>query len=184
MAAILALGLDQIRAACGEAVAKYPGQVCEAANINSLGQVVISGSKAAVEHAAELCKHRGAKRAVMLPVSAPFHCALMQPAQDRLAADLCALKFNPPEIPVLCNIEAVPVSDAERSRDTLIRQVTGTVQWEATVRALIARGASQFLEAGPGSVLTGLLRQIDKSQSCLNVENEATLHKAKAHFSK
>ena len=184
MAAILALALDQIRAACGEAVAKFPGQVCEAANINSLGQVVISGSKAAVEHAAELCKHRGAKRAVMLPVSAPFHCALMQPAQDRLAADLCALKFNPPEIPVLCNIEAVPVSDAERSRDTLIRQVTGTVQWEATVRALIARGASQFLEAGPGSVLTGLLRQIDKSQSCLNVENEATLHKAKAHFSK
>jgi [acyl-carrier-protein] S-malonyltransferase len=184
MAAILALGLDQIRAACGEAVAKFPGQVCEAANINSLGQVVISGSKAAVEHAAELCKHRGAKRAVMLPVSAPFHCALMQPAQDRLAADLRALTFHPPDIPVLCNIEAVPVSDAEKSRDTLIRQVTGTVQWEATMRALIAKGACQFLEAGPGSVLTGLLRQIDKSQSCLNVENEATLHKAKAHFSK
>ena len=85
---------------------------------------------------------------------------------------------------MLCNIEAVPVSDAERSRDTLIRQVTGTVQWEASMRALIAQGASQFLEAGPGSVLTGLLRQIDKSQSCLNVENEATLHKAKAHFGK
>ena len=184
MAAILSLGIEQIRAACCEAITKFPGQVCEAANINSLGQVVISGSKAAVEHAAELCKQKGAKRAVMLPVSAPFHCSLMQPAQDRLAADLQALTFNVPEIPVLCNIEAAPVSEVEKSRDTLIRQVTGTVQWEPSMRALIAQGATQFLEAGPGSVLTGLLRQIDKSQSCLNVENEATLQKAKAHFCK
>ena len=184
MAAILSLGIEQIRAACCEAITKFPGQVCEAANINSLGQVVISGSKAAVEHAAELCKQKGAKRAVMLPVSAPFHCSLMQPAQDRLAADLQALTFNVPEIPVLCNIEAAPVSEVEKSCDTLIRQVTGTVQWEPSMRALIAQGATQFLEAGPGSVLTGLLRQIDKSQSCLNVENEATLQKAKAHFCK
>jgi [acyl-carrier-protein] S-malonyltransferase len=184
MAAILNLEIEQIRAACSEARAKFPGQVCEAANINSLGQVVISGSKAAVEHAAELCKHRGARRAVMLPVSAPFHCSLMQPAQDRLAADLHALTFHVPEIPVLCNTEAVPVSEVEKSRDTLIRQVTGTVQWEPSMRALIAQGATQFLEAGPGSVLTGLLRQIDKSKSCLNVENEATLQKAKAHFAK
>lgn len=184
MAAILALGLDQIRAACREAIVKFPGQVCEPANINSSGQVVISGTKAAVECAAEICKQKGAKRAVMLPVSAPFHCSLMQSAQDRLAADLHALTFNVPEIPVLCNIEAVPVSEAAKARDTLIRQVTGPVQWESSMRALIAQGATQFLEAGPGAVLTGLLRQIDKSQPCLNVENQATLQKAKAHFAK
>jgi [acyl-carrier-protein] S-malonyltransferase len=184
MAAILNLSVDQIRAACSEAIALFPGQVCEPANINSPGQVVISGSKAAVEHAAELCKHKGAKRAVMLPVSAPFHCSLMQPAQDRLAADLHALHFNSPEIPVLCNVEAAPVKSAARSRDTLIRQVTGAVQWESSMRALIAQGATQFLEAGPGSVLTGLLRQIDKSKSCLNVENQATLQKVKAQFAK
>ncbi len=150
MAAILALGIDKVRAACAASMAEFPGEVCEAANINSPGQVVISGSKAAVEHAAAACKHQGAKRAVMLPVSAPFHCALMQPAQERLAADLHALTFNAPEIPVMCNIEAALVSDAARSRETLIRQVTGTVQWENSMRALIAQGATQFLEAGPG----------------------------------
>ncbi len=183
MAAILMLAIEKVRAACAESLAAFPGEVCAAANINSPGQVVISGSKAAVERAAELCKHHGAKRAVMLPVSAPFHCSLMQPAQDRLAADLQVLAFNAPEIPVMCNIEAALVCDAARSRETLTRQVTGTVQWEASMRALIAQGATQFVEAGPGAVLTGLLRQIDKAQDCLNVENEATLHKAKTHFS-
>jgi [acyl-carrier-protein] S-malonyltransferase len=184
MAAILMLGLDQIREACTEAIAEFPGEVCEPANINSSGQVVISGSKEAVERAAELCKQKGAKRAVMLPVSAPFHCSLMQPAQDRLAADLRALHFQAPRVPVLCNVEAAQITTADRSRDTLIRQVTGAVQWEASIRALIAQGATQFVEAGPGAVLTGLLRQIDKSQHCLNVENEATLQKAKQHFEK
>jgi [acyl-carrier-protein] S-malonyltransferase len=182
MAAILALSVEKIHEACAEAIAQFPGQVCEPANINSSGQVVISGSKAAVERAAELCKKKGAKRAVMLPVSAPFHCSLMQPAQDRLAADLEALTFNTPQIPVLCNVEAAPVCDAARSRETLIRQVTGAVQWENSMRALIAQGVTQFVEAGPGAVLTGLLRQIDKAQHCFNVENEATLQKAKAHF--
>ncbi len=184
MAAILALGIDPIRATCAEAIVEHPGQVCDPANINSPGQVVISGSKEAVECAAALCKRKGAKRAVMLPVSAPFHCSLMQPAQDRLAADLHALTFLTPQIPVMSNVEAAPVTDAAESRDTLIRQVTGAVQWESSMRALIAQGATQFLEAGPGSVLTGLLRQIDKSQPCLNVENEATLQKAKAYFAK
>jgi len=184
MAAIINLGIEQIREACVEAVKGFPGQVCEPANINSPGQVVISGSKAAVERANEICKQKGAKRAIILPVSAPFHSSLMQPAQDRLAADLHALTFNAPEIPVLCNIEAVAVCEAAKSRDTLVRQVTGAVQWETSMRNLIANGATQFLEAGPGSVLTGLLRQIDKTQSCLNVENEATLQKAKAHFGK
>lgn len=184
MAAILSLGIEKVRAACAESMAAFPGEVCEAANINSPGQVVISGSKAAVERAAELCKHHGAKRALMLPVSAPFHCSLMQPAQDRLAADLHALTFHAPEIPVMCNFESALVCDAARSRETLTRQVTGTVQWESSMRALIAQGATRFLEAGPGAVLTGLLRQIDRAQDCLNVENDATLHKAKAHFSR
>ena len=184
MAAILAMSIEQVRTACCEAIAEFPGQVCEPANINSPGQVVISGSKAAVERAAELCKQRGAKRAVMLPVSAPFHCSLMQPAQDRLAADLHALTFNIPEVPVMCNIAAAAVCDAAKSRDTLIRQVTGAVQGETSMRAHIAQGANQFLEAGPGSVLTGLLRQIDKAQACVNVENEATLQKAQALFAK
>jgi [acyl-carrier-protein] S-malonyltransferase len=184
MAAILAMPIEQIRKACSTAISEFPGQVCEPANINSSGQVVISGSKAAVERAAELCKQQGAKRAVMLPVSAPFHCSLMHPAQERLATDLHALTFKSPEIPVMCNVEAEIVCDGTKARETLIRQVTGAVQWESSMRALIAKGATQFLEAGPGSVLTGLLRQIDKAQSCVNVENDATFQKAKAVFAK
>src|SRR3954447_9477998 len=110
MAAILMLGLPEIEAACREAA---QGEVCQPANINSPGQIVISGSKAAVERAAELCKQKGAKRAVMLPVSAPFHCALMQPAQDRLAADLKALHIDAPRTPVICNVDAAVVKDAD-----------------------------------------------------------------------
>jgi [acyl-carrier-protein] S-malonyltransferase len=182
MAAVLNLGIEPIRSACREASDGLPGQHCEPANINAPGQVVISGAKAAVERAAELCKHKGAKRAILLPVSAPFHCALMQPAQERLAAELHALAFHDPRVPVMCNVDAAQVRDAERSRDSLIRQVTGAVQWEASMRALIAQGARRFVEAGPGSVLTGLLRQIDRSQSCHNVENQATLHKTLASF--
>jgi [acyl-carrier-protein] S-malonyltransferase len=178
MAAILNLDLNAIRDACREASAACRGQLCAPANINAPGQVVISGAKAAVERAAELCKAKGAKRAIMLPVSAPFHCAMMQPAQDRLADELKGLSFQDPNVPVMCNVDASQVRDAARSRDSLIRQVTGAVQWEASMRALVAQGASRFLEAGPGSVLTGLLRQIDRSHKCVNVENEASLHKA------
>ena len=184
MAAILNLSIELVRAACHEASAASAGQVCEPANINSPGQVVISGAKAAVEHAAELCKHKGAKRAILLPVSAPFHCSLMQPAQDRLSAELASLTMHNSQISVMCNVDAVQVRDAEKARDSLIRQVTGAVQWEGSMRALIAQGATQFLEAGPGSVLTGLLRQIDRSQSCHNVENDATLQKATASLTR
>ncbi|MDR3764458.1 MAG: ACP S-malonyltransferase [Acidobacteriota bacterium] len=182
MAAILALPLETIRGACQEAAALFAGETCEPANINSPGQVVISGSKACVEKAAELCKQKGAKRAVMLPVSAPFHCSLMQPAQDRLAEDLRGLNFLTPKVPVMCNVEAVPVTDGDKARETLVRQVTGAVQWESSMRALVALGVNRFVEAGPGAVLTGLLRQIDKTQSCVNVENEASLQKCKAQF--
>jgi len=184
MAAILSLGLDAIRAACQEASAAFGGHVCEPANVNGPGQVVISGAKQAVERAAELCKQKGAKRAIMLPVSAPFHCAMMVRAQERLAATLESVSFQDPQVPVLCNVDAGPVCDAVMARDSLIRQVTGAVQWESSMHALIARGANRFVEAGPGAVLTGLLRQIDRSQSCQNVENEATLQKARALLSR
>ena len=181
MAAILAMPVAEVEKVCGEAASH--GEVCQAANINSPEQIVISGSKAAVERAAELAKARGAKRAVMLPVSAPFHCSLMQPAQDRLAQDLRQLQFNSPRVPVIANIDAEEKKAAETSRDALIRQVTGTVQWVRSMQALIARGVEVFVEVGPGKVLCGLMRQIDRSQTCLNVEDEASLQKTVNHLS-
>ncbi len=180
MAAILALPSDKVQQVCAEAA---QGEVCQAANLNSPDQTVISGNKAAVECAAELAKHRGAKRAIMLPVSAPFHCALMQPAQDRLAEDLRALPFRTPEFPVMCNVDATLVTTAEQARDALIRQVTGAVQWDKSMRALAALGVQDFVEVGPGKVLCGLMRQIDRSRTCVNVEDEASLQKTVSHFS-
>jgi [acyl-carrier-protein] S-malonyltransferase len=175
MAAILALAADEVKKVCEEAA---QGEVCQPANLNSPAQTVISGNRGAVERAAELAKKRGAKRAVMLPVSAPFHCALMQPAQDRLAADLRTLEFRSPEIPVLCNVDVELITAAEAARDTLTRQVTGSVQWERSMRRLIELGVKTFVEVGPGAVLCGLMRQIDKAQTCFNVEDEDSLQKA------
>jgi [acyl-carrier-protein] S-malonyltransferase len=153
------------------------GEVVSPANINSPEQIVISGAAKAVERAATLAKERGAKRAIMLDVSAPFHCALMQPAQDRLAKDLESVAFSNPEVPVVANIDAEPKILAQACRDALVRQVTGAVQWEACVRKLIQMGAGTFVEVGPGKVLTGLMRQIDRGQTALNVEDEASLQK-------
>jgi [acyl-carrier-protein] S-malonyltransferase len=180
MAAVLALPIEKLQQVCEEAA---QGEVCCAANLNSPDQTVISGSKAAVERAANLAKQQGAKRAIMLPVSAPFHCGLMQPAQDRLAADLAALTFYTPETPVLCNVDATLVTTAEQAREALIRQVTGAVQWDKSMRALIALGAETFVEVGPGKVLCGLMKQIDKSRTCFNVEDEVSLQKTVNHFS-
>jgi [acyl-carrier-protein] S-malonyltransferase len=179
MAAVLGMRIAELKKLCGEAKA---GGVCQAANINSPDQIVISGSKEAVERAAELAKQRGAKRAIMLPVSAPFHSALMQPAQDRLAADLKALTFHRMSVPVVSNVDAEVVSDPEKARDALIRQVTGAVRWEECMRLVIGRGIQTFIEVGPGKVLCGLLRQIDRSQTCFNVEDEASLQKVRHHF--
>ncbi|HEV2116886.1 MAG TPA: ACP S-malonyltransferase [Terriglobales bacterium] len=179
MAAILGMPLAEVARICAEAA---HGQVCQPANINSPDQVVISGSALAVERAAELAKHHGAKKAVMLPVSAPFHCALMQPAQDRLALDLKKLNFAPPEVPVACNVDAALVETGEKSRDALIRQVTGAVRWEESMRLLIAQGVETFLEVGPGKVLCGLTRQIDRGKNCLNLEDEASLQKVVNQF--
>jgi len=174
MAAILGLDLDQVMAVCRDAA---QGEVCEPANINSGEQIVISGHTAAVERGAKLADERGAKRAKVLPVSAPFHCSLMKPAQDRLAPDLEKLVFQRPVIPVASNVDATLVQDGNSSRDALIRQVTRPVQWEPSMRVLMAQGVETFVEIGPGKVLCGLLRQIDRSKSGFNVENEASLQK-------
>jgi [acyl-carrier-protein] S-malonyltransferase len=175
MAAILGMNLEQVAAICTEAA---EGEVCQAANMNSPEQAVISGSKAAVERAAKLATERGAKRAVMLPVSAPFHCALMQPAQDRLAGDLRQLQFHDPRVPVACNVDAVLLNDGEAARDALVRQVTGSVKWEQSMRLLIAQGVQKFAEVGPGKVLCGLMRQIDRGLKCVSVGDESSLQKA------
>jgi [acyl-carrier-protein] S-malonyltransferase len=179
MAAILGMDLDKVTAVCQDAA---QGDVCEPANINSPDQIVISGNAAAVERATKLADERGAKRAKMLSVSAPFHCALMKPAQDRLAKDLESLSFRRPAVPVACNVDAAIVEDADGSRDALIRQVTGSVKWDSSMRLLMARGVQTFIEVGPGKVLCGLMRQIDRSMTCLNVGDEASLQKTLEHF--
>jgi [acyl-carrier-protein] S-malonyltransferase len=182
MAAVLSLAADQVAEACAEAAAET-GLVVSAANFNSPDQTVISGAKAAVEKAAELVKARGARRAVMLPVSAPFHCSLMQPAQEDVAKFLSGITLSDPKIPVAANVSGTLVTTAEAARAALIRQVTGTVNWAGCVQALVAGGAEIFIEAGPGKVLTGLLRQIDRNLKCLNVEDPTSLEKTLAELS-
>ncbi|MEI9981033.1 MAG: ACP S-malonyltransferase [Edaphobacter sp.] len=151
--------------------------VVSPANLNSPDQTVISGAVAAVEHAADLCKQAGAKRTVILPVSAPFHCALMQPAQDALALDLARLTFHAPQFPVASNVDARLLTHAAEVPGCLIRQVTGPVRWVDCIQLLIAQGATHFVEVGPGKVLSGLMRQIDRNQKTLNVEDSASLDK-------
>ena len=174
MAAILGMELEKVSAVCADA---SNGEVCEPANINSSEQIVISGNTGAVERAAALATERGAKRAVMLPVSAPFHSSLMKPAQDLLAKDLQALTFQKPGVPVACNVDAALMQDGDRSRDALVRQVTGSVKWSQSIHLLIAQGIERFIEVGPGKVLSGLMRQIDRSKSAYNVGDEASLQK-------
>ena len=131
-----------------------------------------------MERAADLAKQRGAKRAIMLPVSAPFHCSLLQPAQDQMAHDLGQLQFHQMEFPIVSNVDAAFVDTPDAARDALVRQVTGAVQWERCMRQLLARGVDTFVEAGPGRVLCGLMKQIDRSRTCVNIEDEASLQKA------
>jgi [acyl-carrier-protein] S-malonyltransferase len=181
MAAVLAMAAGQVAAACVEA-ATETGLVVSAANFNSPDQTVISGAKAAVEKAGELAKARGARKVVMLPVSAPFHCALMRPAQEDVAQVLSRIALGEPRFPVAANVTGTIVSGADAARDALIQQVTGTVNWTGCVQALSAAGAEVFIEVGPGKVLTGLLRQIDRHQKCLNVEDAASLEKTLAEL--
>jgi [acyl-carrier-protein] S-malonyltransferase len=179
MAAILGMDLEKVTAVCQDAA---QGEVCAPANINSPEQIVISGNTAAVERGAKLAKERGAKLAKLLQVSAPFHCSLMKPAQDRLEADLNKLKMQRPVYPVVCNVEASLVSDELRAREKLVAQVTGSVKWNQSMRLLIEQGVQMFVEIGPGKVLCGLMRQIDRAKTCLNVGDEASLTKALEQF--
>jgi [acyl-carrier-protein] S-malonyltransferase len=181
MAAVLALDPKQVAEACTEA-ANGTGQVVAAANMNSPTQTVISGAKAAVEKAITLCKERGARRAVLLPVSAPFHCSLMQPAQEEVARVLGKLTLGEPRIPVAANVTGGLVNTAWGAKDALIRQVTGAVRWAECVQSLAAAGAEVFVEVGPGKVLGGLLKQINPELKALSVEDAASLEKTIAEL--
>jgi [acyl-carrier-protein] S-malonyltransferase len=181
MAAILGMDLEKVAGVCRDAA---QGGVCSPANINSPEQVVISGNTAAVERAAKLADERGAKRAKLLPVSAPFHCSLMKPAQDRLEEYLKKLTMHKPTYPVACNVDADFVNDDLRTLDTLVRQVTGSVKWDQCMRLLVAQGVETFIEVGPGKVLCGLMRQIDRTKTCFNVGDEGSLEKTLESLSK
>ncbi|MGH9471160.1 MAG: ACP S-malonyltransferase [Terriglobales bacterium] len=176
MAAVLGLAPDAVAALCAEAAG---GQVCSCANFNAPGQIVIAGHTEAVARAVELAAARGG-RAVPLPVSAPFHCALMAPAQEALQWDLWNTFFNELNLPLMTNVDAELIEGAEEARDALIRQVTAPVQWERSMRGLIERGVTHFIEVGPGRVLSGLMRRIDRAALCFNVEDAASLEKTLA----
>lgn len=172
MAAILMLDLAAIEDACREAA---QGQVVAPANINAPGQVVIAGHAAAVDRATFACKARGAKRAIKLPVSAPFHCALMKPAQQRMAADLAQLKFRDPKPPLVNNADARIVCKGDECRDGLVRQISSPVRWQQSVELLLRQGVATFVEVGPGNVLSGLIKKIARDVKLLNVSDPASL---------
>ena len=177
MAAILGLELAAVEQACREAAA---GEVVSPANVNSPGQVVIAGHAAAVARAVEACKTAGARRAVALPVSAPFHCALMRPAQERLAADLAALAWGEPEVPLVNNVDASVVRTGDACRDGVLRQVSGAVRWQESVELLLREGVTTFVEVGPGSVLSGLVRKIARGARTLSVDSPESVEAAAA----
>jgi [acyl-carrier-protein] S-malonyltransferase len=179
MAAVLGLDGAMLEEVCHEAA---QGEVVSPANLNSPGQVVIAGSAAAVARAVELAKGRGAKRAIMLNVSAPFHCALMRPAQERLSADLDATRVEDPQAPLVNNVSAQVVTSAAVIREGLKQQVTSPVRWGESVRRLRQEGVGLFVEVGPGKVLSGLVRQIDRTAECLHVEDSASLGEAIARL--
>ncbi|WP_323784367.1 ACP S-malonyltransferase [Leisingera sp.] len=160
MAAILGLDLETVRAVAAEAA---QGDVCQAANDNDPTQVVVSGTKAAVERAAVIAKEKGAKRAVMLPVSAPFHCALMQPAADAMAEALAGVEIKSPAVPLIANVRADAVTSPDEIRALLVEQVTGSVRWRESVQAMAAKGVTEFWEIGAGKALSGMIRKIDRT---------------------
>ncbi|PRZ47808.1 ACP S-malonyltransferase [Tritonibacter scottomollicae] len=161
MAALLGLDFETVKAVAAEAAAE--GEVVQAANDNDPTQVVVSGHKAAVERAAEIAKEKGAKRAVMLPVSAPFHCALMQPAADVMAEALAGVEIKAPAVPLIANVRADAVTDPDTIRQLLVEQVTGSVRWRESVQAMAANGVTEFWEIGAGKALSGMIRKIDRA---------------------
>ncbi len=168
MAALLGAELDQARAIAQEAAAQAAG-VCQVANDNGGGQVVLSGAKAAVEKAIDISKEKGIKRAVLLPVSAPFHCALMQPAADAMREALAGAAISPPCVPVVANVTAAPTQDPEAIRRLLVEQVTGAVRWRESVAYMADQGVTKFIECGSGKVLAGLLKRIAPQAAGLSV---------------
>jgi len=179
MAAVMGADLKDIEKACSEAA---QGQVCAAANINSGSQVVIAGNTEAVDRASETLRNAGAKRVLKLNVSAPFHSALMMPAQERLEADLAELGFADLAVPLVTNVDAAFIRRGADARDALVRQVSSTVRWLASIELLIKEGVDTFVEVGPGKVLSGLMRQISREVKCFNVEDAASLKSAAANL--
>jgi [acyl-carrier-protein] S-malonyltransferase len=176
MAAVIGGELSAVERVCAEASGS---QVCSVANFNSPSQAVIAGNTEAVDRAIELLKGV-AKRVVKLNVSAPFHCALMKPAQDRLAQDLERLEFSNPAMPVVTNVDARPITAPQELRDALVRQVSSPVRWVESMQLLIGQGVDTFVEAGPGKVLSGLVRQTSRDVKTLNVEDAASLEATQA----
>jgi [acyl-carrier-protein] S-malonyltransferase len=166
MAALLGLDMDAARGVAEEAA---QGEVCEAANDNDPGQVVVSGHRAAVERAVEIAKERGAKRAMLLPVSAPFHCALMAPAAETMKAALADVEIKAPAVPLVANVRAAPVSDPDEIRALLVAQVTGSVRWRESVQAMAVAGVTEIWEIGAGKALSGMIRRIDREIATRNV---------------
>jgi [acyl-carrier-protein] S-malonyltransferase len=179
MAAILGLHAEAVAEACAEAA---QGEVVSPANLNAPGQVVIAGAAAAVARAIEIAKARGAKRAIPLQVSAPFHCALMKPAEERLALELRAVHATNPRIPVVANVDAAPRTDAAAAVEALIQQVSAPVRWEDVMRRLVAEGATTFVEVGPGTVLCGLGRKVARDATFANIDAPAHLARVEALF--
>jgi [acyl-carrier-protein] S-malonyltransferase len=177
MAALLGLDFETVRAVAEEAA---QGEVCQAANDNDPAQVVVSGHRAAVERAVEIAKARGARRAVMLPVSAPFHCALMQPAADRMAEALADVAIATPRVPVVSNVSAEGETDPERIRELLVRQVTGSVRWRESVVWMSAHGTTEFWEIGAGKALSGMIRRIADGAASRAVATPADVESALA----
>lgn len=175
MAAVMGADLETVTKACNEA---QEGDVCSPANINSPNQIVIAGHAAAVDRAIALLKERWSKRAIKLNVSAPFHSALMMPAQERLAAELEKLEFHDLRLPLVTNVDAAIITSGEEARNALVRQVSQPVRWLESVQLLIREGVQRFVEVGPGKVLCGLVRQIDRDTSCLNIGDAESLGKA------
>jgi [acyl-carrier-protein] S-malonyltransferase len=178
MAAVIGADIETVEAACREAA--HEGEVCSAANINSAHQIVIAGSSAAVERALPLLKGRGAKRAIPLKVSAPFHCALMLPAQERLSADLDEIEFKDLGVPLVTNVDAAVIRTGAEARAALVRQVSSPVRWRESVESLWREGVRTFVEVGPGKVLGGLVRHTTHDARALHVEDAASLASTRA----
>lgn len=179
MAAILGLDGDEVARACEEAA---DGEIVAPANLNGPGQIVIAGASAAVRRAGERAKARGAKRVIPLPVSAPFHCALMKPAENRLGPELRRLETHQPRVPIVANVDAEPKRDALAAIEALVHQVSAPVRWEAVVRRLASEGVNAYVEVGPGTVLSGLVRKIHRDAVVASLEDPAGFDKVRALF--